>query len=108
MPVCVELNDAHFVGSFMQMTLNLDLFIVVALMLSVIHANFVTSDATSHWLMGVALIAVRILSSYQMYHPSIIHHLPPPSCGSGVFSYRLGILFPVKLPIRTYFKCGLL
>jgi Ca2+/H+ antiporter len=24
---------------------------------SVIHANFVTSDATSHWLMGVQLIA---------------------------------------------------
>ena len=28
--------------------------------LSVIHANFITSDATSHWLMGVALIAVRM------------------------------------------------
>ncbi|GAX74130.1 hypothetical protein CEUSTIGMA_g1579.t1 [Chlamydomonas eustigma] len=43
------------------MTLALDLFIVVALVLSVIHANFITADATSHWLMGVALIAVYLL-----------------------------------------------
>ena len=30
--------------------------------LSVIHANFITADATSHWLMGVALIAVSLKS----------------------------------------------
>ena len=33
----------------------------LVLTLSVIHANNVTSDATSHWLLGVQLIAVYLL-----------------------------------------------
>jgi Ca2+:H+ antiporter len=37
-------------------TLDFDPFATLALTVSVIHANFVTSDALSHWLMGVALI----------------------------------------------------
>lgn len=28
---------------------------------SVVHANMVTADAQSHWLMGVSLIAVYLL-----------------------------------------------
>ncbi len=43
------------------MGLALDQFLVVAMVLSVIHANFITADATSHWLMGVALIASYLL-----------------------------------------------
>lgn len=37
-------------------TLDFDPFATLALTVSVMHANFVTSDARSHWLMGVALI----------------------------------------------------
>ncbi|KAF6256053.1 cation exchanger 1 [Scenedesmus sp. NREL 46B-D3] len=37
-------------------TLDFDPFATLALTVSVIHANFVTSEALSHWLMGVALI----------------------------------------------------
>lgn len=33
-------------------TLDFDPFATLALTVSVIHANFVTSDARSHWLMG--------------------------------------------------------
>mmetsp|Transcript_26232 Transcript_26232/g.57287 ORF Transcript_26232/g.57287 Transcript_26232/m.57287 type:complete len:452 (-) Transcript_26232:128-1483(-) len=43
------------------MSLNLDLFGVVALVLSVVHANVVMTDAQSHWLMGVSLLVVYIL-----------------------------------------------
>lgn len=43
------------------MSLDYDQWSVIALVLSVIHAGFVTNDATSHWLMGVQLIASYVL-----------------------------------------------
>jgi Ca2+:H+ antiporter len=42
-------------------SLDFDPFAVMALTISVIHANFVTSDAQSHWLMGIQLIATYVL-----------------------------------------------
>jgi Ca2+:H+ antiporter len=42
-------------------SLSFDPFVTVAMTVSVIHANFVTNDATSHWLMGVQLIATYLL-----------------------------------------------
>lgn len=38
-----------------------DPFAVLVLTLSVIHANFVTNGARSHWLMGVQLVATYLL-----------------------------------------------
>lgn len=42
-------------------SLNFDPFAVLCLTVAVIHANFVTADATSHWLLGLQLIATYIL-----------------------------------------------
>lgn len=42
-------------------SLDLDPFSTVALTTAVIHANFVTSGASSHWLMGAQLIATYVL-----------------------------------------------
>eukprot|EP00775_Hariotina_reticulata_P012174 gene12173-12311_t len=42
-------------------SLDFDPFAVLVLMLSVIHANFVTSDARSHWLSGVVLVAAYVV-----------------------------------------------
>ncbi|GBF93992.1 calcium proton exchanger [Raphidocelis subcapitata] len=42
-------------------SLDLDPFAVVALTVGVVHANFVTSGAQSHWLMGLQLIATYLL-----------------------------------------------
>jgi hypothetical protein len=42
-------------------SLDLDPFATLALTVSVIHANFVTAGASSHWLMGVQLIATYCL-----------------------------------------------
>eukprot|EP00798_Chlamydomonas_sp_ICE-L_P000148 gene148-1671_t len=42
----------------MAFSLNFDAFSALALTLAVIHSNFVMSDATSHWLLGVQLVAV--------------------------------------------------
>lgn len=44
-------------------TLDFDPFSTIALTLSVIMANNVTSDSTSHWLLGTNLIAVYVLVS---------------------------------------------
>ncbi len=33
------------------------MFAVLVLTMSVVHANFVTNDAKSHWLMGVQLVS---------------------------------------------------
>ena len=44
-------------------TLDFDPFSTIALTLSVIMANNVTSDSTSHWLLGANLVAVYILVS---------------------------------------------
>ncbi|KAG2429439.1 hypothetical protein HYH02_014094 [Chlamydomonas schloesseri] len=44
-------------------TLSFDPFSAMALMLSVAQANFVTAGATSHWLLGVQLIALYVLIS---------------------------------------------
>mmetsp|Transcript_31238 Transcript_31238/g.56706 ORF Transcript_31238/g.56706 Transcript_31238/m.56706 type:complete len:477 (-) Transcript_31238:3378-4808(-) len=43
------------------MTLNLGLFPAMLLMGSIIHSNVVTSSATTHWLLGVQLIALYII-----------------------------------------------
>ena len=40
----------------------------LALTLSVIHVNNVTSDATSHWLLGVQLIAVYVLVALTYFY----------------------------------------
>jgi calcium/proton exchanger cax len=42
-------------------SLDLDPFAVVALTVGVVHANFVTAGAQSHWLMGLQLIATYLL-----------------------------------------------
>lgn len=57
LPLCVVVGwvTGHPFG------LDLDPFSALALTASVIHCNFITSDATSHWLMGVQLIAVYII-----------------------------------------------
>lgn len=57
MPVCVLVGWA----TGHPFTLAFEPFPGLALTLAVIHANFITSDATSHWLMGVQLLAVYLL-----------------------------------------------
>lgn len=42
-------------------SLSFDPFSALALTVSVIHSNFITADATSHWLLGVQLIIVYLL-----------------------------------------------
>ncbi|KIY91327.1 hypothetical protein MNEG_16637 [Monoraphidium neglectum] len=42
-------------------SLDFDPFAVLALVVAVLHANFVTAGASSHWLMGVELIATYVL-----------------------------------------------
>ena len=49
-------------------SLDFDPFIVLVLVISVIHANFVLNDARSHWLMGVQLIATYVLISIVMFY----------------------------------------
>lgn len=41
--------------------LTFDMFQVVVLTISVIHANFAIADGSSHWLMGVQLISTYVL-----------------------------------------------
>ncbi|EFJ45431.1 Ca2+/H+ antiporter, cation antiporter, membrane protein [Volvox carteri f. nagariensis] len=48
-------------------TLDFDPFSAMALMLSVAQSNFVTAGATSHWLLGVQLIALYVLLSLAYY-----------------------------------------
>ncbi|KXZ51252.1 hypothetical protein GPECTOR_13g739 [Gonium pectorale] len=48
-------------------TLSFDPFSAMALMLSVAQVNFVTAGATSHWLLGVQLIALFVLISLAYY-----------------------------------------
>ncbi|GLI66656.1 hypothetical protein VaNZ11_010585 [Volvox africanus] len=48
-------------------TLKFDPFSAMALMLSVAQSNFVTAGATSHWLLGVQLIALYALLSLAYY-----------------------------------------
>ena len=41
-----------------------------ALMLSIVHANNITNDAMSHWLLGVQLVAVyMIIAITYLYRP---------------------------------------
>lgn len=42
-------------------SLSFDPFVTVVLTVSVIHANFIMDEATSHWLMGVQLLATYAL-----------------------------------------------
>jgi Ca2+:H+ antiporter len=42
-------------------SLDFDPFATLALTISVIHSNFVTAGASSHWLMGAQLIATYVL-----------------------------------------------
>ncbi len=41
--------------------LNLDPFMAVVLALSVMHGAIITSDAQSHWLLGVQLVSVYVI-----------------------------------------------
>ena len=41
--------------------LSFDPFATVTITISVIHANFAIADGTSHWMMGVQLLATYIL-----------------------------------------------
>jgi Ca2+:H+ antiporter len=43
------------------LTLDLDPFLVLILPLSVIHAQFVSSDGNSNWIMGLQLVGTYIL-----------------------------------------------
>ena len=54
--MCLLCSDAHH-------SLRVLLCSALALTLSVVHANNVTNDATSHWLLGVQLIAVYVIIS---------------------------------------------
>lgn len=51
-------------------TLDFDPFATLALTVSVMHANFVTSDARSHWLMvgGGALVHIEPFGSQGQHH----------------------------------------
>ncbi|GLC76427.1 hypothetical protein PLESTF_001779400 [Pleodorina starrii] len=53
--------------SGLPFSLSFDPFSAVALMLSVAQVNFVTAGATSHWLLGVQLIALFVLLSLAYY-----------------------------------------
>jgi Ca2+:H+ antiporter len=44
-------------------SLDFDLFSVLALVISVLHANLVTAGAQSHWLLGVELVSTYVLIS---------------------------------------------
>lgn len=44
-------------------SLSFDPFSALVLTVSVIHTNFITADATSHWLLGIQLIIVYGLIS---------------------------------------------
>lgn len=47
--------------SLQPMSLSYDVFSVIALMLSIMHAAQVTADAKSHWFMGVQLVVLYVL-----------------------------------------------
>mmetsp|Transcript_35152 Transcript_35152/g.78246 ORF Transcript_35152/g.78246 Transcript_35152/m.78246 type:complete len:446 (+) Transcript_35152:127-1464(+) len=49
-------------------SLQVDPFSLLALLFSVIHCNFITASGSSHWLMGVALVAVYILLAATYYY----------------------------------------
>ena len=46
-----------------EFLLTFGMFEVVAITISVIHANFAIADGSSHWLMGVQLISTYVLVS---------------------------------------------
>ena len=48
-------------GMGLPFALDFDPFATLALTISVIHANFVTADASSHWLMGIQLLTTYLL-----------------------------------------------
>ena len=54
MPLCVVVG--WVLGH--PFSLNLDPFMALTLTLSVIHSNIITNDASSHWLLGLQLVAV--------------------------------------------------
>ncbi|EFJ39789.1 hypothetical protein VOLCADRAFT_108492 [Volvox carteri f. nagariensis] len=68
-------------------TLDFDPFSAMALMLSVAQSNFVTAGATSHWLLGVQLIALYVLLSLAYYfnRPSVFAMCP---LARGFFALR--------------------
>ena len=55
------------------LTLDLDPFLVLILTLSVIHAQFVSSDGNSNWIMGLQLIGGLPCTTHAatgVYHPA--------------------------------------
>ncbi|KAL6758013.1 cation exchanger 1 [Haematococcus lacustris] len=63
MPLCVVVGWA----TGHPFSMELDPFSAVVLTASVIHSNFITADATSHWLLGVQLVAVYFLVAVTYY-----------------------------------------
>jgi len=53
-------------------TLDFDPFATLALTVSVMHANFVTSDARSHWLM-VSEVTEAVWNPQRQYHYLVGH-----------------------------------
>ena len=66
-----------------------------------IHANFVTADASSHWLMGVALIAV---SGLPRLLPLTFRHSAPLSLRASVYAQHPSneIASPTGLPADCF------
>mmetsp|Transcript_13623 Transcript_13623/g.33485 ORF Transcript_13623/g.33485 Transcript_13623/m.33485 type:complete len:447 (-) Transcript_13623:93-1433(-) len=64
LPLCVVVGWAtgHPFG------LDLDAFSALALTAAVIHSNVITSDATSHWLLGVQLIGVYVILAITYFY----------------------------------------
>ena len=51
-----------------EFSLAFDPFLVLVLLLAVIHAQFVTSDGNSNWLMGLQLIGTYVLIAVLIVH----------------------------------------
>lgn len=54
-----------------KLSLAFDPFLVLVLVLSVIHAQFVSSDGRSNWMMGVQLIGTYVLIAVLMAHVNV-------------------------------------
>lgn len=54
-----------------------DAFPALVLTLAVTHSNFITADATSHWLLGVQLVALYVLIAVTFFFRGDGTQLPP-------------------------------
>ena len=58
-------------GKPLPQGLGFDPFLVLVLVLSVIHAQFVSSDGRSNWMMGVQLIGTYVLIAVLIAHVNV-------------------------------------